>query len=74
MKPIDVKPNKFKVGGNVWISKYKNVFAKDYGPKILWLKKLQIQLHGHMLLMILMVKKLLERFTKTNCNKQIKKI
>ena len=42
MKPIDVKPNKFKVGGNVWISKYKNVFAKGYGPKILLLKKLQI--------------------------------
>ena len=30
-------------------------------------------LHGHMLLMILMEKKLLEQFTKTNCKKQIKK-
>ena len=46
MKPIDVKDNtyintgdevndkdpKFKVGDNVRISKYKNVFAKDYTP------------------------------------------
>ena len=46
MKPIDVKDNtyintdeetndkdpKFKVGGRVRISKYKNIFAKDYTP------------------------------------------
>ena len=46
MKPIDVKDNtyinidkevndkdpKFKVGDHVRISKYKNVFAKDYRP------------------------------------------
>ena len=44
MKPIDVKDNpyinigkevndsKFKVGDHVRISKYKNIFAKDYTP------------------------------------------
>ena len=46
MKPIDVKSNtyinfgkevndndlKFKVRGHVRISKYKNIFAKDYTP------------------------------------------
>ena len=46
MKPIDVKPDKYiecnvnsndkypklQVGDNVRISKYKNVFAKEYSP------------------------------------------
>ena len=46
MKPVDVKSNtyinsgkeinnkdpKFKVGNHVRISKYKNIFAKDYVP------------------------------------------
>ena len=35
--------------------------------KTLSLKKLKIQFHGHMLLMILMVKKLLEHFMEKNC-------
>ena len=59
MKPVDVKNNtyidfekgvndkdpKFKVGDNVRISKYKNIFAKGY---FLLLVKLKIQFHGHM--------------------------
>ena len=46
MKPVDVKSDsyakynvesndkdpKFKIGGNVRISKYKNIFAKGYAP------------------------------------------
>ena len=46
MKPVDVKPNiyfefnkennkegsKFKIGDNVRISKYQNIFAKKYVP------------------------------------------
>ena len=46
MKPVDVKVNtyidfekevndkdsKFKIGDHVWISKYKNIFAKGYKP------------------------------------------
>ena len=35
--------------------------------KFLLLVKLKIQSHGHMLLMILMVKKLLEHIMKKNC-------
>ena len=40
---------------------------------LLWLKKLKMLYRGHMLLMILVEKKLFERFMKTNCKKQIKK-
>ena len=37
------------------------------------LQKLKVLFWGHMLLVILKVKKLLERSTKKNCKKQIKK-
>ena len=77
--PIDVKDNtyfdfgkevndndpKFKVGNDVGISKYKNIFSKGYTPN--WSE--EIQFHGHMLLMILMVKELLEHFMKKNCKR-----
>ena len=87
MKPIDVKDNtyidfnkevndndpKFKVGDHVRISKYKNIFSKDYTPnwseEVFVIKKLKIRFHGDMSLMILMVKKLLERFMKKNCKR-----
>ena len=63
-KEVKNKDPKFKVGDCVRISKYKNIFAKDTCQidlkKYLLLVKLKIQFHGHMLLMILMVKKLLE--------------
>ena len=85
MKPIDVKDNTyidfekeinnndptFKVGDHVRISKYKKIFAKGYMPN--WseeiLRKLKILCHGHMLLMILMMKKY---FIKKNCKRLIK--
>ena len=35
--------------------------------KFLWLKKLKILCHGHVLLVNLTLKKLLERFTEKNC-------
>ena len=91
MKPVDVQSSKyfdlykknkkedpkFKVGEHVRISKYKNIFAKDYVPnlseEILCLKKLKILFCGHMLLVTWRVKKLLERFTKKNCKTQIEK-
>ena len=41
--------------------------------KFLLSRKLKILFRGHMLLIILMVKKLMEYFTKKNCKKQIKK-
>ena len=53
------------------------IFAKGYTPnwseKVLLLAKLKVQFHGHMLLMILMAKKLLENFMKKNCRRLIKK-
>ena len=41
--------------------------------KFLLLVKLKIQFHGHMLLMISTVKKLLEHFMRKNCKRVIKK-
>ena len=60
---------KFKVGDDVRILKYKNIFAKGYTPN--WSEaKLETQLHVLMLLVIKMVKKLLtfyeEELHKTN--------
>ena len=40
---------------------------------ILRLQKLKTLYHGRKLLVTLMVKKMLERFTKNNCKKQTKK-
>ena len=68
MKPTDVKDNTYIdfgkevndndpiIGDHVRISKYKNILLKailQIGlTKFLLLKKLKIQFHGHMLLMI----------------------
>ena len=62
---------KFEIGDTVRISKYKK-FLHDVTlqiglKKIFWLKKLKILCRRHMLLIILMKKKLSEFFTKTNC-------
>ena len=55
------------------ISKHKNVFAKGYVPnwseKVFVIKKIRYMYRGYMLLVILMVKKVLEHFTKKNCKK-----
>ena len=83
MKSIDVKNNiyinidkevndndpKFKVGGHVRISKYKNIFAKGCIPN--WSEEIFVikEIIGHMLLLILMVKNLLEHPIKKNCKK-----
>ena len=71
-KSNNKKYPKFKVRDNVRISKYKNIFAKDL-KKFLWLKKLKTLFHGHMLLVILTVKKLFDHFTKRNCKNTNKK-
>ena len=67
-KDVYDKDPKFKVGDHVRISKYKKFLLKDARQislkKLLLLVKLKIQFHGHMLLMILMAKKLLEHFMK----------
>ena len=70
---VNDKNPKFKVGDRVRISKYKNIFAKGYMPnwsEEILLRKLEILYHGHMLLMILMVKKLLVHFMKMNYKAQ----
>ena len=71
-KEVNHNDPKFKVGDHVRISKYKSIFAKGYTPnwsEEVFIKKLKIQFHGHMLLMMLMVKKLLEHFMKKNCKR-----
>ena len=72
-KEVNDNDPKFKVGDHVRISKYKNIFAKGYTPnwseEVFVIKKNKIQFHGHLSLMILMVKKLLEHFMKKNCKK-----
>ena len=68
VKPIDItddsfaeyneesnkKDPKFKVGDHVTISKYKNIFAKEYAPnwseEVFVINKITIQFPGHMLL------------------------
>ena len=75
-KDVNDKDPKFKIGSHVRISKYRNNFAKGYNPnwseEVFVIKKLQY--HGHMLLMILMAKKLLEHFIKKNRKKKLKKL
>ena len=76
-KELNDKYHKFKVGEHVRISKYKNIFAIGYLPnwseEVFMIKKLRTQFHGHMLLVILIVKKLLEHFLKKNYKKRINK-
>ena len=69
-KESNDKNPKFKVGDHVRISKYKNIFTKGYMPN--WSeeyslsRKLKILYNGHMLLMVLMVKRLLVLSMKMN--------
>ena len=76
-KEINDKDLKFKIGDIVRISKYKNIFAKGYVPnwseEVFEIKKVNNTFRGHILLVILKAKKLLELFTKKNCKKQIRK-
>ena len=77
-KEIYNKKTKFKIGDIVKISKYKNIFEKIVIKirlkKLLWLKSLKWHSRGHILFMLLVTKKLLQRFTKYNCKKGPKRI
>ena len=87
IKPVDVKSNTYnklmvkilniKLEIILEYQIIKTFCAKGYVPnwfkEVLLLQKLKILFRGHMLLVILMEKKLLERFTKKNCKKCIKK-
>ena len=76
-KEVNDKDPKFKVGDHVRISNTKTYLLKDthqIGPKkFLLLKKLTMQSDGHMSLMILMGKKLLEHFMKKSYRGRINK-
>ena len=89
MKPVDVKSSiwnnmKYEINEIIrksWWSckniKNKSIFAKIYVPNwskdIFWFQKIKILFRGHMLLEILKMKKLLQRFTKNNCKKNNQK-
>ena len=64
-KKINNKDPKFKIGDIVRISKCKNTFAKGYAPnwseEVLVIKEVKILFRWYMLLVILKMKKLLER-------------
>ena len=72
-KGINDEDPKSNIGDIVRISKYKNTFAKSYVPN--WceetfvIKKVKNTCRGYMLLLILVEKKLLERFKKKNFKK-----
>ena len=76
-KEVSDNDPKFKVGDHVRISKYKKKFAKGYTPnwseEIFMIKEIKNAVHGIMLLMILIVRKLLEYSMKKNCKRHIKK-
>ena len=76
-KEVNDKDPKFKIGDHVRISKYKNIFAKGYMPnwseEVFVVSKIKNTVHGHMLLMIFMVEKLLEHFMKKNSKRLMKK-
>ena len=69
------KDPKFEVGHHVRILKCKNIFVKGYIQKwsedVFVIKTLKI-LSVDMLLVVVTIKKLLERFTKKNCKVLIK--
>ena len=76
-KEINDQDPEFKIGSIIRISKYRNIIAKGYIPN--WsdffiIKIIKNTCRGHMLLVILKAKKLLERFTKKNCKELIKKV
>ena len=74
-KEVNDKNPKFKVGDHEEFLNTKIFSLKDTHQtgvtKFLYLKKLKILFHGHVLLMISMVKKLLEHFMKRNYKRLI---
>ena len=78
-KEIIYQNSKFKIGDIVRISKYKNIFAKGYVPHwseegFVIVKKLKTLFCSHMLLVIVKVKKLLERLRKRIAKNKSKRV
>ena len=87
MKPVDANLNaynnsskefndedpEFEIGDIVWISKYKNIFAKGYvsnwSEEDVVITRIKNTVHWHVLLLILKVKKFLKHFTNRNGRK-----
>ena len=73
-KEINDEDSKFKIVDIVTIWKHKNIFAKGYVPnwseEVFVIKKAENTVPWTH---IIKFKKVLERFTKKNCKKQIKK-
>ena len=76
-KDINEKDPNFKTEDIVGVSTHKAILQKFTFQislkKFLLLKKLNILCRGHMLLMVLVQKKLLDFLTKADCRKQVKK-
>ena len=76
-KEINNKDPKLQIGVLLEYQNIKMVLQKVTRKiglkKLLWFKKSKTLFCGHMLIVILKVKKLLKRFAKKNCKKQIKK-
>ena len=72
-KVINDKDHKFKIDDHVRIQNVKTFLQKDMFQidlkKIIQLQKLKILFRGHLSLVILELKKLLESFTNKNCKK-----
>ena len=69
------KNPKFEDGDDAKMLKYNNIFAGDYTAnwsEEVFMIKLKILFHGHMLLVYLRVKKFLENFIEKNCIRLIK--
>ena len=82
MKPVEVKSSTYFDSTKENYEKYrkfkialyrKKGYTPDWFRKVFAIKKLRILSHGHILLVILIDKKLLEHSTKKNCKKEIKK-
>ena len=73
-KDINKKDLEFKIGDIARLLRYKYIFAKGYSPNLSFYifmnKNLRVLWPEFMLLMILMVKKLLDHFTKKNFKRQ----
>ena len=74
-KEINDKDPKFKTGDIVRISIYKNIFAKGYtsnwSEEVFVIKRVKTLSRVHMLPMILMEKKLLEKISANNKSKRV---
>ena len=76
-KEFNYRDPKFEIGDIVRISKHKNIFAKNYVSnwfeEVFIIKKIKTLFRGHMLLVILIANKFLERCYKKDCKKPMKK-